>query len=84
MTYREKLSELHAIALKGQAEFLKIIEDIRNQTAKSDPLEEELLFKRDKIYHEFNKALKEHRRLLNYIESNGISMDTEYQEAGQV
>jgi len=79
MTYREKLNELHNAALKGQAEFLKVIEEIRKHTAKADALDEELLFRRDTIYHDFNKALKEHRRLLNYIELNGIAIDSEYQ-----
>jgi hypothetical protein len=79
MTYHEKLNELHNAALKGQAEFLKVIEEIRKHTAKGEALDEELIFKRDKIYNEFNKALKEHRRLQNFIESKGISMDSEFQ-----
>lgn len=80
MTYREKLHALHHQSLSDQAEFLKIIGEIRKLSDMNAPLDEELLFRRDKVYGQFNKTLKEHRRLLNHIESSNIPMDDEFSE----
>jgi hypothetical protein len=78
MTYQEKLEELRTQSLTDQKEFLQIIEEIRKITLTGEPVEEKLLFKRDQLYHQFNKALKEHRRLLSAVESNQIDPDAEY------
>jgi hypothetical protein len=80
MTFREKLSELHQQSLTDQQEFLKVIEEIRACATKGEPLAEELLYRRDKLYNQFNKVLKLHRRLINYTEENNVSLDSEYSE----
>jgi hypothetical protein len=80
MTFKEKLNALHEESLSTQKEFLLVIQEIRGIAAKGEALPEELLFRRDKLYHQFNRVLKLHRRLVNYTTTNSILLDDEYTE----
>jgi hypothetical protein len=79
MTYKEKLEELRTQSRTDQKEFLQIIEEIRKITLTGEPVEEQLLFQRDHLYQQFNTALKEHRRLLNFIENSQVDLDADYE-----
>ena len=78
MTFREKLNEMHDESITLQKEFLVVIGEIREIAAKKDALPEELIFRRDELYHAFNKILKTHRRLINYTTENNIVLNSEY------
>jgi hypothetical protein len=78
MTFREKLNSMRDESLSSQKEFLLVIQEIRGLAAKGEALPEELLFKRDQIYHQFNKILKLHHRLSSYVVEKAIDLDIEY------
>jgi hypothetical protein len=80
MTFQEKLNEMHEESLSTQKEFLLVIKEIRAIAVKGNALPEELIFRRDKLYNQFNKILKNHRRLINYVEANHIRRESEYPE----
>jgi len=80
MTFQEKLTELHNESLSTQKEFLLVIQEIRTFAVKGNALPEELIFRRETLYQQFNKILKIHRRLINYTAENNIPRDSEYTE----
>ena len=80
MTFNDKLNELHKESLNTQKEFLLVIQEIRVFALKGDALPEELIFRRESLYTQFNKVLKLHRRLINYCEEKNIARDKEYTE----
>lgn len=80
MTFKEKLKELHDDSLSTQKEFLVVVQEIRAIATKGDALPEELIFKRDTLYTRFDKVLKLHRRIMNYVTKNSIDVDNEYTE----
>jgi len=80
MTFHEKLDALHAESINNQKEFLLVIGEIRALATKGEALPEELIHRRETLYQQFNKILKTHRRLLNYIEEHLISRTSEYTE----
>lgn len=80
MTYKEKLSELQKESLFTQKHFLAINNEIRYIASKKDTLPEELLFQRDKLYHQFNKILKAKRRIVNYATDKNLQMDSNLKE----
>lgn len=80
MTFQEKLDEMHQESLSTQKEFLIVIQEIRSLALKGHALPEELIFRRDKLYNQFNKILKVHRRLINYTVEKNIQRESEYTE----
>ena len=80
MTYGEKLKEMREESLRLQRDFLVVIGEIRALATKGDALTEELLFRRDNLYNQFNRILKAHRKLTNYINENAIHLTDEYSE----
>lgn len=72
MTFYDKLKEMKSESLMLQRDFLIVVQEIRSLASKQEALTEELLFKRDDIYHKFDRILKEHRRLFNYVIDNHI------------
>ena len=80
MTFQEKLDILHKESLAIQRDFLLVIQEIRATALKGDALPEELIFRRETLYTGFNKILKSHRHLVNYINENSIYRTTEYSE----
>jgi len=84
MTFHEKLNELHGESLSTQKEFLLVIQEIRVFAVKGDAIPEELIFRREKLYTQFNNVLKTHRRLINYVEEHAISRSTEYNEGIEI
>ena len=80
MTYGEKLKEMREESLRLQRDFLVVIGEIRALATKGDALTEELLFRRDNLYNQFNRILKAHRKLTNYINENAIHLTDENSE----
>jgi hypothetical protein len=80
MTFGEKLKEMREDSLRFQREFLVVIVEIRELATKGHALTEELIFRRDKLYHQFNKILKDHRKLTNYVTENAVDLSKEYVE----
>jgi len=80
MTFHDKINELHKESLDTQKEFLLVIQEIRVFALKGDALPEELIFRRESLYTRFNKVLKIHRRLVNYVDERKISREDEYTE----
>ena len=77
MTFHEKLKELKTESLLLQRDFLIVVQEIRALAVKQEALTEDLLFKRDDIYHKFNRILKSHRRLFNYTLDHQIDPQNE-------
>ena len=80
MTFGDKLKEMREESLHLQREFLIVIGEIRVLATKGDALTEELIFRRDKLYNQFNKILKGHHKLTNYVTENAIHLGDEYTE----
>ncbi|WP_317898860.1 hypothetical protein [Aurantibacillus circumpalustris] len=80
MTFGEKLKEMREESLHLQREFLVVIGEIRVIATQGDALPEELLFRRDKLYNQFNKILKAHRNLTNYVTENSVDLSNEFSE----
>ena len=80
MTFGDKLKEMREESLHLQREFLVVIGEIRVLATKGDALTEELIFRRDKLYNQFNKILKGHHKLTNYVTENAIHLGDEYTE----
>lgn len=80
MTFGEKLRELHDESIRLQKEFLVVVVEIRALATKKEALTEELIFKRDTLYNQFNKILKTHRRLHNYVTEHAVDLSKGYHE----
>ena len=80
MTYKEKLIELNKESLFAQKHFLVVNQEIRSMAAKMEPFPEELLYQRDKLYHQYNKILKTHRRVINYANDKKLRPDSELKD----
>lgn len=80
MTFHEKLKEMKSESLTLQRDFLIVVQEIRTLASKGEALTEDLLFRRDDIYHKFNKILKTHRKLINYTVDRQIDLNIEYSE----
>lgn len=77
MTFFEKLNELKSESLLLQRDFLIVVQEIRTLASKQEALTEDLLYKRDDIYHKFDRILKSHRRLFNYTLDHKIDHHSE-------
>ena len=78
MTYQQKLHEMKSESLTLQRDFLIVVQEIRALAIKGEALTEEVLVKRDDIYHKFNRILKVHRKLINYTSDHQIDLNKEY------
>jgi hypothetical protein len=77
MTFRQKLNDMYQESLTIQRQFLKALEDVRKFTDKNEAVPEELIFRRDQHYNQFNQLLKKHHRLRKYTISHSIELDSE-------
>jgi hypothetical protein len=80
MTFNEKLKDIKSESLTLQRDFLIVVQEIRSIASKREALTEDLLFRRDDIYEKFNKILKTHRHLINYMVDQQIDLNIEYSE----
>jgi formyltetrahydrofolate synthetase len=80
MTFNEKLKDIKSESLTLQRDFLIVVQEIRSIASKREALTEDLLFRRDDIYEKFNKILKKHRHLINYMVDQQIDINIEYSE----
>jgi hypothetical protein len=80
MTFNEKLKDIKSESLTLQRDFLIVVQEIRSIASKREALTEDLLFRRDDIYQKFNKILKTHRQLINYMVDQQIDLNIEYSE----
>jgi len=80
MTFLQKLKEMKSESLTLQRDFLIVVQEIRSLAMKGEALTEDLLFRRDDIYHKFNRILKVHRKLTNYTADNQIDLNKEFSE----
>jgi hypothetical protein len=80
MTFNEKLKDIKSESLTLQRDFLIVVQEIRSIASKREAFTEDLLFRRDDIYQKFNKILKTHRQLINYMVDQQIDLNIEYSE----
>lgn len=80
MTFYEKLKDMKSESLTLQRDFLIVVQEIRGLASKGEALTEELLYRRDDIYHKFDKILKMHRKLINYTSAQQIDLNNEFSE----
>ena len=80
MNYREKLNEMRDESLSTQKAFLVVIAEIRFIATKGEALPEELIYRREQLYAQFNKLIKLHRRISNYCDQHAIGMMDEFPE----
>lgn len=78
MTFDDKLKEMKSESLTLQRDFLIVVQEIRAIVIKEGALTEDLILRRDELYHKFDKVLKAHRKLFNYTLDHRLDLHTEY------